>query len=251
MKAIGLIPARYDSQRLPGKPLVDIGGKTMIQRVWEQTCECRTLSEVYVVTDDERIRSAAKAFGADVIMTSSNHRSGTERCGEALHLLGLSSNDVLVNVQGDEPFLDPANLDRLVARFEESAVRIGTLATRLTDDAFGEEAQSNPNCVKVIFDHQGMAIYFSRSPLPYRRSKLKGNLGHRHIGVYAFRAGTLRELIELEPSKLEIQESLEQLRWIENGYPIAVQLVESKGITVDTAEDLQAARAQARDQEQA
>ena len=223
----------------------------MIQRVWEQACKCRTLSEVYIVTDDERIRSAAEAFGAGVIMTSSNHRSGTERCGEALHSLDLGSKDVLVNIQGDEPFLDPANLDRLVTRFEEPGVRIGTLATPLTDDAAGEEAQSNPNCVKVIFDRQGMAIYFSRSPLPYRRNKQEGNLGHRHIGVYAFRASTLRELVELKPSELEIQESLEQFRWIENGYSIAVQLVESKGITVDTAEDLQAARAEARDREQA
>ena len=244
MKFIAIIPARYASTRFPGKPLAMLGGKTVIQRVYEQVAG--VLDEAVVATDDERIYEAVKAFGGKVEMTSTAHRSGTDRCWEAYCKQG-AAYDVVVNVQGDEPFIQREQLLALKACFEHPATQIATLVKPFSE-ADGLAALENPNSPKVVLDGENHALYFSRSVIPYLRNVpreewLKKHTFYKHIGIYAFRTEVLRAVTALPQSKLELAESLEQLRWLENGYTIGVGITEMETIGIDTPEDL--ARAEA------
>jgi len=242
MTFTGIIPARYASTRFPGKPLADIGGKTMIQRVYEQAS--KQLEYVIVATDDERIEKAVKAFGGKVAMTSEHHRSGTDRCAEVVEIIQKSGQvipDVVINIQGDEPFIQPAQIAKLMECFSAPGTEIATLV-KLIDE--GEDIL-NPNKPKVILNLNSEAIYFSRSPIPYLRNCnseewVKNHAFYKHIGMYAYRTDILRKLTKLAPSSLEIAESLEQLRWIENGYKIKVAITQEETIGIDTPEDLEA-----------
>ena len=242
MHFIGIIPARYSSTRFPGKPLVDIGGKSMIQRVYEQASQA--IERVYVATDDSRIFNHVEAFGGKVVMTSPNHKSGTDRCDEAIKKIQLNEEriifDVIINIQGDEPFIQPGQLRLLKSCFEDTDVDIATLAKEITDnsDIF------NPNVVKVIIDRDFKAIYFSRSPIPYVRNvdTVNWNTAHKffkHLGIYAYRTKVLKQITMIKPSSLEIAESLEQNRWLENGFKIFVESTKLETIAIDTPEDLE------------
>lgn len=242
---IGIIPARYASTRFPGKPLVDIGGKSMIQRVFDQASEA--LKHVYVATDDNRIYDAVKQFGGKAVFTSSEHKSGTDRCAEAIKKIESSENkkyDIVINIQGDEPFIQPLQIQKLMKCFSEKDTQIATLIKPFTekDDIF------NPNKVKVVINKNMDAIYFSRAAIPYIRNveqKVHWTKFHQyylHIGMYAFRRDILSELTILSPSGLEMAESLEQLRWLENGYKIKVDYTEHESIGIDTPEDLERIR---------
>lgn len=240
LRFVGIIPARFASTRFPGKPLVDIGGKTMIQRVYEQVS--KALTDVYVATDDKRIYDAVAAFGGKVIMTSDQHKSGTDRCFEAFSKL-TEWFDVVVNIQGDEPFIQPEQIETLKSCFNSEETQIATLVKKLTAKD-GGDALFNPNSPKVVIDNQNNALYFSRSPIPYKRSvdEKEWILQHdyfKHIGIYAYRAEVLAEITSLEPSKLELAESLEQLRWLENGYRIKVGFTQVETVGIDTPEDLE------------
>jgi len=240
MRFLGIIPARYASTRFPGKPLADIGGKSMIQRVYEQVKPC--LDEVWVATDDSRIETAVRAFGGNVVMTSTHHKSGTDRCLEASRLIG-GHYDVVINIQGDEPFIQSSQIEALKACFtEKPATRLATLVKKFTPND-GWEALQNPNSPKVVLNEAGEALYFSRSIVPYLRGVdpsqwLAKGLHFKHIGIYAYRRETLEEVASLPPSPLELTESLEQLRWLENGYTIQTALTDVETIAVDTPEDL-------------
>jgi len=239
MRFIGIIPARYASSRFPGKPLAVIHGKTMVQRVYEQAKKSASLSQVVVATDDERIHDHVKSFGGHCVMTSVDHPSGTDRCFEALQLEGKSEYDVVVNIQGDEPFIDPGQIDLACACFDSSQVQIATLVKKITSL---EELQ-NINTPKVISDIHGRAIYFSRTPLPYCRGKeisewLNLHTYYKHIGLYAYRTDILEEITALKPSALELAESLEQLRWIEHGYKIRTAITLHESIAIDNPSDL-------------
>ena len=238
---LGIIPARYASTRFPGKPLADIGGKPMIQRVYEQAT--KVLSKVVVATDDNRIFDAVTAFGGEVIMTSDQHQSGTDRCTEALDKTeaqtGRSFN-VVVNIQGDEPFIQPEQLERLTSCFHNADTEIATLIKPLktTEELF------DPNKPKVVLNNSSQALYFSRSPIPFFRNmpKEEWHLHHEyfiHIGLYAYRTDVLREITYLQPSQLERAESLEQLRWLQNGYIIATRKTEFENWSIDTPEDIE------------
>ena len=227
MNFLAIIPARYASTRFPGKPLARLGGKPVIQRVYEQVAG--VLDDAVVATDDERIRDAVRAFGGRVEMTSPDHRSGTDRCWEAYCKQGREY-DVVVNVQGDEPFIRPSQLE----------------AVKRCTEADGLAALENPNSPKVVLDAQSRAIYFSRSVIPYlrgvpREEWLARHTFYKHIGLYAFRADVLRAVTALPQSPLELAESLEQLRWLENGYKIGVGISEVETIGIDTPEDLEKA----------
>lgn len=244
MKFIAIIPARYASTRFPGKPLALLGGKTVIERVYEQVKG--VLDEAVVATDDERIYAAVEAFGGKVVMTSSAHRSGTDRCREAFELVG-QGYDVVVNVQGDEPFIQPAQLEALKRCFDNEQTQIATLVKPFSESD-GLEALENPNSPKVVVDGASQALYFSRSVIPYLRGVersewLKSHTFYKHIGIYAFRAEVLRAVTDLPQSTLELAESLEQLRWLENGYKIGVGVTEMETIGIDTPEDLAKAEA--------
>lgn len=240
MNYLGIIPARYESTRFPGKPLVSINGKTMIQRTWEQAG--KALDQVIVATDDERIQKAVRNFGGTAVMTSAVHQTGTERCAEAVTLISAVSGidyDVVINIQGDEPFIHPEQILLLADSFEEEDVQIATLAKKIgsADDIF------NPSLPKVVFDLKGNALFFSRSPIPYVRGKPEkewfgSHSFFRHIGLYAFRRSALQEIALLEPSPLEKAESLEQNRWLENGYRIRVKETMIDTISIDTPEDI-------------
>lgn len=237
---VGIIPARYASTRFPGKPLVEIGGKRMIQRVYEQVS--KALSDVYVATDDLRIFDAVLAFGGKVIMTSEQHKSGTDRCYEALSKLD-ERFDVVINIQGDEPFIQPEQILELQKCFEDSETQIATLAKKISEKD-GFESLNNPNHPKVIVNKRNEALYFSRSIIPYRRGAEPKNWLElhsylKHVGIYAYKADVLRELTQLEQSPLEIAESLEQLRWLENGYRIRVGFTDVETVGIDTPEDLE------------
>lgn len=244
MKFIAIIPARYASTRFPGKPLAVLGGKTVIQRVYEQVAG--VLDEAVVATDDERIYEAVKAFGGKVEMTSTAHRSGTDRCYEAYCKQG-TAYDVVVNVQGDEPFIRPEQLLALKACFDDPATEIATLVKPFaTED--GVAALENPNSPKVVLDGSNRALYFSRSVIPYLRNVpreewLTQHTFYKHIGIYAFRAEVLKAVTALPQSSLELAESLEQLRWLENGYKIGVGITSTETIGIDTPEDLAKAEA--------
>ena len=232
-RAIGVIPARYGSSRFEGKPLVDIKGKSMIQRVYEQASKCASLESVVVATDDARIESGVKAFGGEVVMTSTEHPSGTDRCAEAVANLGLGDDDVVINIQGDEPMIDPELIDRLVSLFDDDEVEIGTLVA----DA-GPEIGLDATMIKVVLDENENGLYFSRSPIPFSRDKeITGYL--KHIGLYGYRYGTLKRLVRLPMGTLEKVESLEQLRWLEAGYSIRTAKVVDNSFSIDTPEDLE------------
>ena len=242
MKFIGIIPARYASTRVPGKPLAMLGGRTVIQRVYEQVAG--VLDEAYVATDDERIETAVRAFGGKVVMTSVHHKSGTDRCYEAYTKIG-TGYDVVVNIQGDEPFIHPTQLEAVKACFQDASTHIATLVKPFTEE-MGMEALKNPNSPKVVLNKNMNAMYFSRSVIPYLRGVdesewLKHHPFYKHIGLYAYRADVLKEITALPQSPLELAESLEQLRWLENGYTIKVGITDVETIGIDTPEDLQKA----------
>lgn len=241
MKFLGIIPARYASTRFPGKPLAMLGGKSVIQRVYEQVVG--VLDDAYVATDDQRIETAVKAFGGKVVMTSVNHKSGTDRCYEACCKIN-GQFDVIVNIQGDEPFIQPSQLQSLKECFCDSTTQIATLVKPFAADNI--EALENPNSPKVVLNKNMNALYFSRSIIPYQRNYeakewLKNHTYYKHIGLYAYRLEVLKEITSLPQSSLELAESLEQLRWLENGYTIKTGITEFETIGIDTPEDLEKA----------
>ncbi len=228
----GIIPARYGSTRFPGKPLADIAGKPMFLHVYERAIKCSRLMKTVVATDDERILSAAIAFNVPAIMTRKDHTSGTDRVLEAAQLLNLPDDSIIVNIQGDEPLLDPAMLAELVGPFISPDIEVSTLVRKI-----GQNEAGNINQVKVVFSKTGKALYFSRLPIPcYRDGQEEMFFGH--IGLYAFRMNALKKFVALGPSRLEIAEKLEQLRLLENDIPIHVVLTEHKSIGVDKPEDI-------------
>jgi len=240
LRFVCIIPARYQSTRFPGKPLVYIGGKTMIQRVYEQVT--KVLPDVYVATDDQRIFDVVTSFGGKAIMTSDKHKSGTDRCYEAFSKLD-EWFDVVVNVQGDEPFIQPEQISEILTCFDVPDTQIATLAKRLTENDNFETLQ-NPNNPKLVVNSHNEAMYFSRSVIPFKRgseteSWISQHSYLKHVGIYAYRVDILRELTILKQSPLEIAESLEQLRWLENGYRIKVGYTDVETFGIDTPEDLE------------
>ncbi len=238
MSILGIIPARFASTRFPGKPLTVINGKTMIRRVYEQASASKKLQQVVVATDDDRIADEVRSFGGSVIMTSDQHRSGTDRCAETV-LKSAGEWNVVINIQGDEPFIQPAQIDLLAELFSDPEVEIGTLVKKLSDPT----DLDNPNTMKVVLDAKNNGMYFSRSAIPFVRGAersewLKHHFFYKHIGIYGYRKDVLLQLTKLIPGKLEIAESLEQLRWLENGYKIRTAFTEMETISIDTPEDL-------------
>ena len=224
MKFIAIIPARYASTRFPGKPLAMLGGKTVIQRVYEQATA--VLGEAYVATDDERIYQAVEAFGGRAVMTRNDHRSGTDRIEEAAEKIQTNA-DVIINVQGDEPFIQASQIKTLMRLFDDPTTQIGTLGKRFDT----MEAAKNPNSPKIVCDRRGFALYFSRSVIPFVRGKEETTwIEHypflKHLGIYAYRRKALHEVTQLAQTPLELAESLEQLRWLENGYRIRVGITD-------------------------
>ena len=230
----GIIPARYASSRFPGKPLAEIQGKPMIQWVYERV-QSSEVHDLAVATDDERIADCVCGFGGKVVMTSPDHASGTDRCGEAAKSMCPTDNDVVINIQGDEPLISPKEIHLLASAFEDRNVQIATLVNPFQD----RKILANPNVVKVVKAKNGNVLYFSRLPIPYLRENatLPKNY-YRHIGIYAYRYGVLKKIVLLPTSELENSEKLEQLRWLENGYTIRALECDYQGIGVDTPEDL-------------
>ena len=239
MNFTAIIPARYASTRFPGKPLALLGNKPVIQHVYEQASS--VLSEVWVATDDDRIREAVEKFGGRIVMTRADHKSGTDRIEEAAEKTGTQA-DVIINIQGDEPFVQPSQIKTLMQLFDNADTQIGTLGKHFENI----EAVNNPNSPKIVTDKQGFALYFSRSVIPYIRGAQDNEwLSHfpflKHLGLYAYRREVLHKITQLPQSSLEIAESLEQLRWLENGYRIRVGLTDVETVGIDTPEDLQRA----------
>lgn len=240
MKFIGVIPARYASTRFPGKPLAMLGGKSVIQRVYEKVSSC--LDDAYVATDDERIFNHVTSWGGKAVMTSTEHKSGTDRIQEAVEKIG-GDFDVIINIQGDEPFIDPSQIKTICQCFDDEDTQIATLGIPFSKDM---SAISNPNSPKIVVDLRGFAMYFSRSVIPFIRGKEQTEWPDsypflKHIGIYAYRKEILREVTSLPQSPLELSESLEQLRWLENGYKIKVGKTYIETIGIDTQEDLKKA----------
>jgi 3-deoxy-manno-octulosonate cytidylyltransferase (CMP-KDO synthetase) len=241
MNFLGIIPARYQSSRFPGKPLVNIHGKTMIRRVYERAS--LALQTVIVATDDQRIYDEVKRFGGEAVMTSDRHRSGTDRCAEALtHYQESTGNtvDVVINIQGDEPLIRPEQLQEVMALFDDPQTAIATLV----HEHHGLSEVVNPNAVKTVVDRNGRVLYFSRSPIPFQRDVPQEKWGRHytyliHIGMYAYRTAVLKEITQLRPSPLEKAESLEQNRWLENGYTIRAAVSQYRNYSVDTPDDLE------------
>lgn len=241
-KILGIIPARYGSSRFPGKPLVRIQEKTMIRRVWEQASQAKSLAALVVATDDERIVQEVLSFGGKVVLTDSSHPTGTDRCREALEKMEAMTGETYaaaINIQGDEPFIDPAQIDLVASCFETLETQLASLVKRLsqTEDLF------NPSIIKVVRTKSGNALYFSRSPIPHVRGVeeanwLEKNLHYKHIGIYGYRRDILHEITQLPQADLELAESLEQLRWLENGYEIQLKETHTESRSVDTPEDL-------------
>jgi 3-deoxy-manno-octulosonate cytidylyltransferase (CMP-KDO synthetase) len=235
MNILAVIPARYASTRLPGKPLVFIAGKPMIERVWERARQASRVSRVIVATDDERIAKAVKAFGGEAVLTRADHRSGTERVAEVA--VAHPDAEILVNVQGDMPLIEPAAIDAAIeAVRSEEEVKLGTLAVPISNPA----EIMDPNVVKTVLDFDGNALYFSRAPIPWVRDR-QGPVHAKHlkhIGLYVFRRDALLEFATFPQGDLERIEQLEQLRWLENGYRIRVEETEYKTVEVDTPEDI-------------
>ena len=239
MKFIGLIPARYASTRFPGKPLALLNGKPVIQHVYEQAA--KVLDAVYVATDDERIYNKVLAFGGKAVMTSTEHHSGTDRIEEALEKVG-GDFDVVVNIQGDEPFIAQSQIETLCQCFVDKATQIATLGKPFECI----EAAENPNSPKIVVDNRGYALYFSRSIIPFvrgteRQDWLSKYPFLKHLGIYAYRTNVLKDITKLPQSSLELAESLEQLRWLQNGYRIKVGLTDVETVGIDTPDDLQRA----------
>ena len=232
MKTLCVIPARFASTRLPGKPLADIAGKPMICRVYDRAVQAKRLSDVIVATDDERVMAAVEADGGKAMMTDKNHPTGTDRLAEVA--AAFPETELIINVQGDEPLINPEVIDALAAAFDDDAeLQMATVKTEITD----EEEQKNPNNVKVVTDKNGYALYFSRSLLPYPRNTGKAKV-YKHIGIYAYKRDFLLNYAKMAPTALEEAESLEQLRALENGYRIRVIETADKFVGVDTPEDL-------------
>ena len=249
MKVLAIIPARYASTRFPAKPLALLGGKPIVQRVYEQVS--KVVERVVVATDDERIYDTVVSFGGEVVMTSPKHKSGTDRCAEAYEKLGYEAN-IVINVQGDEPFVAPEQIEALISCFDSEEVDVATLVKPFSAEG-GIEALENPNSPKVVMNEQGEAIYFSRSVVPYLRGVersewLKCHTFYKHIGIYAFRAKALKEVTTLAQTQLEKAESLEQLRWLDSGYKIKVGITDIETIGIDTPEDLERAEEYLRSQ---
>lgn len=238
MKILGVIPARFASSRFPGKPLADILGKSMIQRVYEQAIKAPSLSKVIVATDDQRIADHVKSWGGEVMMTSSNHASGTDRCNEVLCQQN-DSFDVVVNIQGDEPYVDPSQIEKVTESFASKGTQIASLAKKINS----KEELFCPNSVKVVIGENKRALYFSRSVIPFLRGVdqqdylLQGEF-FKHLGIYAYRVNILQEICKLPISKLEKAESLEQLRWLSAGFQISMGITTLEGLSVDTPDDL-------------
>lgn len=241
MSIAGIIPARYSSSRFPGKPLAMIDGKSMIQRVYEQACKCHRLNSVIVATDSQVIYSHVTDFGGKVVMTSEKHHSGTERCHEALVKEEKKGNefDVIVNIQGDEPFIDPMQIEQVADLFQNKKVQIGTLLKTITD----KTQRNDPNTVKAIKNKNNEALYFSRATIPFQREKdLESSktetIFYKHIGIYGYRSSILKQLVKLPIGMLEQAEALEQLRWLEHGFKINIDLTESDTQGIDTYDDI-------------
>lgn len=236
MKIVGIIPARYESSRFPGKPLIDLKGKTMIQRVYEGAKKSKLLSKVIVATDDQRIYDEVIRFGGEVMMTSTEHRTGTDRCGEVSQKIEA---DVIINIQGDEPLIDIRQIDALSDSFNNSTIQIATLGIK----DVSKEDKLNPNRIKIALDFTGNALYFSRSAIPNEyhanETTAKEFDFYRHIGVYAYRKETLSELVKLAPTDLEKIESLEQLRWMYYGHKIKVVETNIETPNIDVPEDVE------------
>lgn len=247
MNFIAVIPARYASTRFPAKPLAILGGKPVIQRVYEQVKS--VLPNVYVATDDERIADCVRHFDGNVIMTRTDHKSGTDRIEEAVEKIeeagSALSDTIIINVQGDEPFIHPSQIEELMRQFENESTQIATLGKPFGKDV---EAVCNPNSPKIVTDNKGFALYFSRSVIPYVRGAEPETWADsfpylKHIGIYAYRRNVLREVTQLPQSSLEKAESLEQLRWLQNGYRIRVGQTNIETIGIDTPDDLAKAEA--------
>lgn len=238
MKIIGIIPARYASTRFPGKPLIDIGGKSMIQRVYVQAKKTRLLHDVIVATDEARILNHVKSFGGKAVMTSDAHQSGTDRCFEAIGQFDPTA-DIVINIQGDEPFIQPEQIDLVASCFDSPEVQIATLVKKISS----YEDLYNVNTPKVVLNTLQDAIYFSRQTIPYLRGKentqwIDNQVFYKHIGIYAYKTSILAEITKLKQSSLELAEGLEQLRWIENGYKIRTKTTDFENVAIDVPDDL-------------
>ena len=232
MNILGIIPARYGSTRFEGKPLALINGKMMIQRVYEQTKKADRLSEVVVATDDERIYNAVVGFGGKAVMTSANHKSGTDRCCEVVDKIG-NGFDAVINIQGDEPYINPQEINQIAELISDKDTQLASLCKPVYD----EEELMSPNAVKVVFDKNGKALYFSRFAIPYLRNQIERTF-YKHIGIYAYKCDVLKEVAALPQSGLELAESLEQLRWLENGYTVRMGVTEFESFSVDVPDDI-------------
>ena len=241
MNIAGIIPSRYGSSRFPVKPLAMINGKSMIQRVYDQACKCESLNSVIVATDSQVIYNHVTDFGGKAVMTSEKHRSGTERCHEALIKEEKKGNefDVVMNIQGDEPFIDPKQIKQVADLFQEKQVQIGTLLKNISD----KTQRNDPNIVKAIKNKNNEALYFSRAAIPFLREKGLNTPNfettfYKHIGIYGYRINVLKQLVKLPYGMLEQAEALEQLRWIEHGFKIHVDLTETDTQGIDTYDDI-------------
>lgn len=241
MKILGIIPARYASTRFPGKPLTIINGKSMIQRVYEQALKAEMLNDVVVATDDDRIYDAVLSFGGKVVMTSSEHKSGTDRCAEVVKTIN-DKYEAVVNIQGDEPFINPEQINQIASLISQKDSQIASLCKPIKD---ADELFDN-NVVKVVFDIKGNALYFSRHTIPFMRnvenearSWMNSHTFYKHIGIYAYKTDVLEQISLLTQSELEMSESLEQLRWLENSYRIIMGITEYESYSIDTPKDVE------------
>ena len=241
MKILGIIPARYASTRFPGKPLTIINGKPMIQRVYEQSLKAELLTDVVVATDDQRIYDAVIAFGGKVMMTSSEHNSGTDRCCEIVEKIE-NQYDAVVNIQGDEPFINPEQINQIASLISTEESQIASLCKPIKD----EDELFDENVVKVVFDKNNNALYFSRQTIPFLRKADKNAMSwmqqrtfYKHIGIYAYKVNVLKEIANLPQSGLELSECLEQLRWLENSYEIKMGTTEFESYSIDTPQDVE------------
>jgi 3-deoxy-manno-octulosonate cytidylyltransferase (CMP-KDO synthetase) len=241
MKILGIIPARYASTRFPGKPLTIINGKSMIQRVYEQSLKSGLLSDVVVATDDQRIFEAVVAFGGKVMMTSSEHNSGTDRCCEIVEKIG-NQYDAVVNIQGDEPFINPEQINQIATLISSEESQIASLCKPIKN----EDELFDENVVKVVFDNKGKALYFSRQTIPFLRkadknakSWMEARTFYKHIGIYAYKVEVLKKIAAVKQSELELAECLEQLRWLENSYTIMMGITEFESYSIDTPQDVE------------
>lgn len=232
MNILGIIPARYGSTRFEGKPLALINGKMMIQRVYEQAKKADKLFEVVVATDDERIYNAVVGFGGKAVMTSTKHKSGTDRCCEVVDKIG-NGFDAVINIQGDEPYINPLQINQIAELISDKDTQLASLCKPVYD----EEELMSPNAVKVVFDKNGKALYFSRFAIPYLRNQIERTF-YKHIGIYAYKCDVLKKVAALPQSGLELAESLEQLRWLENGYTVRMGVTEFESFSVDVPDDI-------------